>query len=662
MNVASELALSQIKNNRKRSVGTVLAIALSTSIVTALMCFATSARHMLAVFLGEDYAEYGTTYTVILFIPIGLLALLIAYMSITCISNIFTASSNKRIQEFGIIKCVGGTKKQIEKIVIHESLWLSIPGIILGLIAGTLIGFSGVGITSHYVTEFNELAKSIIMRPFDVSFSFYISGWTYLFASAVSFIIVLRAAGKPAGVVGKIPAIQCIKGLETANRIKVKSADNGFLEKLFGYDGVVGFTNVLRNKRNYKPTIRSLALGLLLFIMLGGLSSQVQRIIAWTSPDSKEMLVDYCSITDYEIMSDGTEKETYRVPIYPDTYNEINDKLNLFDDNEVYGIGCDRVTYKGIVEQKFLTDEILSCEETLDLQGLKDVALFSVNDALYEKLCERAGVPLGSNLLINSYSFNNNGAYKTIMPYKSNIDNVTLVTANGDRREISIAGILTEENLLEKGFKWPFPDPVRIVVPGEKMRYFDWYCDTEDEAAYNTYARSVLDEYYPTNTEDSYVDWGYSVRISRVDNMVKALNMAVVLAQYVMYGFVILLMLIGLTSVISTLVINIKLRNREFAVLKSVGMTKKSLKKMLYCESLLCLIKAVLPGILFGLLIPLAMNLFIRKMYPVMFTVPWANIICGVILITLIVMGITFVEVKKAKEKSIIDVIRMDTM
>lgn len=55
-----------------------------------------------------------------------------------------------------------------------------------------------------------------------------------------------------------------------------------------------------------------------------------------------------------------------------------------------------------------------------------------------------------------------------------------------------------------------------------------------------------------------------------------------------MYGFVILLVLMGFTSVISTLTTNIRIRSREFAVLKSVGMTNKSLCRMLYSESVFC--------------------------------------------------------------------------
>ena len=132
MKITAQLALSQMKVNKKRTIAGVFAIALATSLITTVMCFVTSANKMLTDFLGS---EYGGAYSLMLAIPALLLGLLIAAMSITVISNIFSASANKRIQEFGILKCVGATGRQIRASVIYESLWLSLTAIPLGLIA-----------------------------------------------------------------------------------------------------------------------------------------------------------------------------------------------------------------------------------------------------------------------------------------------------------------------------------------------------------------------------------------------------------------------------------------------------------------------------------------------------------------------------------------------
>ena len=94
----------------------------------------------------------------------------------------------------------------------------------------------------------------------------------------------------------------------------------------------------------------------------------------------------------------------------------------------------------------------------------------------------------------------------------------------------------------------------------------------------------------------------------------------------------------------------------------SVGMTGKSLRKMVYCESLFCLLKAILPGTLFGLLIPWGVNLAIRQAFPILFHIPWGNIFFGIIFVTVVVMCITYVEMGREKDRNIIAEIRMDTM
>lgn len=260
--------------------------------------------------------------------------------------------------------------------------------------------------------------------------------------------------------------------------------------------------------------------------------------------------------------------------------------------------------------------------DIFDYNGETEVSLITVNEELYRELCDRAGAKYGSNLLINHYKYSSNGTMKNLKPFHDDIGAITLINAVGEETQLKIGGILNENDLTEKGFHEMLPNPVRIVVPDIDARYFDWYCLPEDERAFTEYARKIMDEYYPILTEDSYVEQGYTVRISRTDTMAKMLNVAIVLAEVVMYGFVILLIIMGFTSVISTLTTNIRIRSREFAILKSVGMTSVSLRKMIYSESIICIIKASLSGITLGIVIPFIMNLSIRKAFPVLYHVP----------------------------------------
>ena len=662
MKITSQLALSQIKLNKKRTIASILAISLSTALVTAVMCFATSGNKMLTDFLGPGYGDYAGAYSAIIAVPALLLGLLIAYMSVMVISNIFATSANKRIQEFGILKCVGGTKKQIKASVIYESLWLSLIGIPLGLILGTLIGYIGVKVTGRFVSDINDIAKSIIMRPFSFSLSFYISVWTYLVAAVFSFLIVLSSANKPARTVAKLTAIQCVKGMAASTNLHEIEVKDGWAEKILGCEGSIAYKNIKRNKSGYKATIRALSLGVLLLLLTGGLSGQAKEFMDWMTPDSKEMMVDYCSIRDIQINKNtGKEEEKIVAPIPAVTYNEITDKLSEYGAT-VYGVGSDACIYHALLDKDVLSKEMLQAPDIFDENKETKVELVAVDDNLYRKLCERAGVAYGSNLLINTYAYNDNGRMKTISPFKEGVTEITMVNAADEKQIIRVGGILNQEDLKEQGFHEMNPYPVRMIVPNIDARSFSWFCMPDDEGGYTEYARKIMDEYYPILTEDSYVEQGYTVRVARVDTMVKMLNVAIVLAEIVLYGFVILLIFMGFTSVVSTLATNIRIRSREFAILKSVGMTNASLRKMIYCESIICMIKAFIPGIAFGIVIPFVINLSIRKAFPVLYYIPWGILVVGIAALFVIVMLITCLEMNKLKDKSIIDEIRMDVM
>lgn len=627
MKITAQLALSQIKLNRKRTIGSIFAISLSTALITVVMCFVTSGNQMLIDFLGEDYGSYGGAYLLMLAIPVLICTLLVFGMSVTVISNIFTASANKRIQEFGILKCVGGTRKQIRESVIYESLWLSMIGIPLGLLLGTLIGWIGVTIAGRYVSYINELSKSIIMRPYTFSLSFHVALWTYAIAAVFAFFVVICSAGKPAKTVGKITAIECIRGLGANRELKSVVVKDRWMETLFGCESALAFKNIKRNKSGYQASIRALSLGILLLLLTGGLAGQARQLEDWMNPDSKEMNVDYCSIRKIgKNPVTGKEEEKIAMPISARTYNEITEKLSQYPDIEVYGVGSDACTYHALLHAENFSDEMKKVSDIIDKNGETKVSLVSVDERLYRELCERAGAAYGSNLLIN---------------------------ASNEKTEVTIGGMLHEDDLIEKGFHEQLPRPVRIVMPDIDARYFDWFCEPDDEQSYTQYARNVMDAYYPILTEDSYVEQGYTVRIARVDNMAKILNVSIVLVKTVMYGFVLLLLVMGFTSVFTSLSTNLRIRSREFAVLGSIGMTNASLRKMIYMESLICILKASVSGIAFGIAIPYAINLSIRNIFPVRYNVPWETFVIGMFVLISSVMLLTYMEVNQRKGKSI---------
>lgn len=661
MRITAKLAWNQIKRNRYRTIGAISAILLSTALTTAVFCFVTSANTMLVSFLGEGYGEYGGAYKSLLLIPTVFFMGLVFVMSVTVISNIFQASANQRMNEFGILKCVGGTTRQIKETVIFESIWLSVVGIPLGLICGLGIGFLGVQITGSFAAQMNELQQSIIMRPISLELSFSITPVALLFSALLSFFTVLYAAYKPAKKAGNITALSCIRGLEDVD-VVIEVHTKKWVKKCFGFEGILADRNMSRNKASFQSTIKALSLGILLLLCAGSLVLQAQQLKAYMDPGTDEVMMDYCSNRTYQVNEvTGRTEEIIAKPIRSQDAELVTQRLLEYGNMEITGLGYDNGSYYVSMNNKYLTEEMqrameASAEESIELE----VDLIVLDQTSYEKLCEEAKVPTGSNILLNYYRYNDKGRLQHIVPFTEELTEIMLQKANGDTVTMAVDAFLAESQVPTHLLALN-ENPIRLVVPEAELRFYEWYCKPEDELAYVQYAKSVGEEFFPTFTDDSYVKEGFTVRVSRVDTMVRVLNIAIVMAEIIIYGFVGVLLLIGLVSVISSLSTNIMMRAREFAILKSVGMTTEGLQKMLFCESVICTLKAIVWGVPLGILIPYMINVVIRQAVPVLYEVPWGLLLISIGGIFLLILTVTFGTVYKLRKQNLIESIRMKT-
>lgn len=661
MRITAKLAWNQIKRNRYRTIGAILAILLSTALTTAVFCFVTSANRMLVSFLGDGYGAYGGVYQSLLLIPAVFFAGLIFVMSVTVISNVFQVSANQRMNEFGILKCVGGTIKQIKETVFFESIWLSIVGIPLGLVCGLGIGFLGVHITGNFVMQMNELQQSIIMRPLTMELSFSITPWALFFSGLFSFFTVLYAAYKPAKKAGNISALSCIRGLEDTNVI-IEVQTKKWVKGCFGFEGILADRNMSRNKTSFKSTIRILALGITLLLGTGSLILQAGQLKAYMNPGTDDVMMSYSSNRKKQVNEmTGRTEEIYAKPIHSQDAELVRQRLLEYGNIEIIGLGYDNGTYHVDVKAEYLTEGMRQAMETSEEADIElSVDLIVLDQISYEKLCDVAKVPVGSNILLNYYRYNDNGRLQHIVPFSENMTEIVLKKANGDILPVSVDTFLLESQVPTHVLALN-ENPIRLVVPEAELRFYEWYCNPEDELAYMQYAKSVGKEFFPTFTDDPYVKEGFTVRVSRVDTMVRVLNIAIVMAEIIIYGFVGVLLLIGLVSVVSTLSTNVMMRAREFAALKSVGMTTEGLQKMLLSESVICTLKAIVWGVPLGILIPYMINVVIRQSLPVLYEIPWGLLMFGISGIFILILAVTFGTVYKLRGQNLIESIRMKT-
>ena len=190
MNILCGLALSQIRGKKTRTLITITAISLSAALLTAVINFGVSGTIMLQGFLGKDFGEFKNVYTLLLMIPAAILAFLIIAMSVTVISNVFRMSADERVAQFGILKCVGATKKQIYQTIMYECLLLCIVSVPLGIILGYLLSFAGIGIANHFMDEMNLLVR-VMIKQVNFRLSFVFSPVALLTSVIISWATVL---------------------------------------------------------------------------------------------------------------------------------------------------------------------------------------------------------------------------------------------------------------------------------------------------------------------------------------------------------------------------------------------------------------------------------------------------------------------------------------
>ncbi|MCL2402365.1 MAG: FtsX-like permease family protein, partial [Oscillospiraceae bacterium] len=270
MKLTARLARSQLITSRKRTIWTLIGIVLATAMITAVYGFGASGSAAIADLLGEAYIRREYTLTII---GIGMiLSIVIVTASVIVVSNAFRVSAGERTAQFGILKSVGATKKQITETIIYEGLLLSVVGIPVGIILGLLIQFAGLQIANYLLADLNAINDETLI------FSFVIAWQATLLSIAVSFVTVLLSAWLPARKAAKIAAIDAIRG---AGEIKVKAKQvraNWLVRKLFGFEGTLASKSLKRSRRNFRATVISLTVSIVLFVGASSFGAQLDRL------------------------------------------------------------------------------------------------------------------------------------------------------------------------------------------------------------------------------------------------------------------------------------------------------------------------------------------------------------------------------------------------
>jgi len=291
-------------------------------------------------------------------------------------------------------------------------------------------------------------------------------------------------------------------------------------------------------------------------------------------------------------------------------------------------------------------------EEYADLS----VGLIVTDPETYEMICRQVGVPYGSNILLNQLTWHHpEGGRSVIAPFV--FSNQTLQISgyydNEIEFDLTLHGELTIGNIPNELLTSTLGS-LTVIVPELDAMHYSWFVTTDDAAGFLEYAETVVKEMDLTESGVSRFNF------INIDEESDAMQDIGRLVMVFIYGFIIMLTLIGLTNVISTISTNVRSRSREFAILQSVGMTRGGLGRMLNLESILCSVKSLIIGVPLGILGAYVVHNYMGDPVEFAFTIPWIPILqCS-----LGVLAVTWITMRYAASRlrggSIVEKIRAD--
>ena len=591
----------------------------------------------LLYYMGIFKSDRVETFVItMLVIVIGIIVLTSAFV----IKNSFSISLTEKTRELGMIASVGATAKQIRKSIFFE-------GAILGLISiplGIVIGIVAIGIVLAIVNGIINSGTTPLIDNFELQLT--ISWGAIIVAIIVSIVMIIISLIRPSYRAGKISPIDAIR---ESSDVKVKKNKHKHKEykltkKLFGIEGVIARKNFKRSRKRYRTTIFSIFLSIILFISMNAFAESVFGLSSLEYPDSR------INLTVYSNNQTEEEKEAYfnkikdldgikEYMILKNTYVHIDNPdiytkqaLEYYSEEVntillIYSLGDE--AYKNYV-----------AELGLDYEEVKDKAILSDTRILYEYEEGRDGVKRVETNLTNL------NAGDIIEYYK-------MMDEEGNLSEKGTIEIAKRADKYPLGLSFQQDTHPIIIISDEMMENFEhslgyMYINAEDPYK----LQEEISEIDKTN-QDSIYNAEEDVRAAR--------NMHLIVSIFI-YGFIAVISIIGITNIFNTITTNMALRNREFAILKSIGMTNKEFKRMIHYESFIYGLKALIFGLPVGVALSYLIYTVTADVYTTDYELPIIPIFISIIFVFAIIFMTMRYAVKKTKNQNIIETIRKENI
>ena len=556
----------------------------------------------------------------------GLIAIVIGIIivaSVFVIRNSFAISVSERMKQIGMISSVGATKKQIKKNVLYEGFILGIIGIPLGILSGVF--------ATYILILFSKFMVGDMMDGME--FTFYIPLGAILisiFLGGVTIYLSTKAAAKKASKISPIEAIRSNNDIKIKAK-KIKSPK--LIKKIFGIGGDIAYKNLKRNKSKYRTTVISLVVSITIFISL---STFINYVFSYSGLYYEDVNFDL------SIYIGRNEKRE-------ELYKKV-DLISKLDGVKNYSFLENMYLIENSNIDKFTTED---GKKYFNDFGNEDYDIISIGEEPYKKFIKKLGLEYEEVKDKAIYLESGERTYnkKRINVLNINKGDVIKGEYRGNKAELEIA-MVTKEMPIGVGNR----DMLTFLISNEKMSSYSY-----DDDVIN---RMYIEAEDADNVEKQIIE-NEDLKGLEVDNYKKQADQQkrmVIWISVFLYGFIIVISLIGITNIFNTITTNMNLRSKEFAMLKSIGMTKKEFNKMINLESIFYGTKSLFIGIILGCAISYWIYKIVCNGMDFGFTIPIKSIIISIIFVMIIVGIIMRYSLKKINKQNIIETIRKDNI
>jgi len=572
----------------------------------------------------------------------GVLALIIMTGSVFLIYNSFYISLNERVQQYGILMSVGATAKQLRGAVLFEGICIGCIGIPFGILLG-------IGCVIPFLPVAARTFSTLI--SYGVPLKLAVSFPAVLGCALVSMATILISAYIPARKAAATPAIDCIR--QTGEiKTEAKSVRIGKTAwKLYGLEGTLALKNFKRNRKRYRSIVLSLSLSIVLTVAGSAfgttlkkasgeyLGEQADGDVAFLTQDMAEE--EFVRLYDRMKGMEGLDKSTWQADyLYAGETKELpEDFLRAY--REAMGDGSFGQSQRMILYTQFIEDDI------------------------YCAFVKQLGLPVeeytGEDAKVFVYGID---VREHIAYFKGESMHFTISSSSGDRTKEICATF--EDNypvdpayILEGDPAYVF----QVMAPLSMRPQFEGI-DTVD-------GRAHLGALFWTETPSQILR---QIQAYLVEEEIMAdyrlYNLSQAFEIFRSTGFVVdvftcvftaMITLIAVANVFNTISTNIRLRRRELAMLRSVGMSDKGFNRMMRFE---CAFYGMWT-LLFGVPVSSALAYLIHKAIvtaeraeDIAFAFPWAAMGISILGVFCIVFITMVYATGKIRKENIIDALR----